>query len=89
LSVALRRGRITALRRRDSILDLKSLAILCDPHTNEAAWERTLDLADFHRLTVYDATYLELALRRSIPLATRDGDLRKAAILEDIGLLGM
>jgi predicted nucleic acid-binding protein len=29
-------------------------------------------LADLHRLTVYDATYLELALRVSLPLATLD-----------------
>jgi len=41
------------------------------------------------RLTVYDATYLELALRLSLPLATLDGDLRKAAELEGVLLLGL
>jgi predicted nucleic acid-binding protein len=38
---------------------------------------------------VYDATYLELALRLSLPLATLDGDLRKAAELEGVLLLGL
>jgi len=89
LCVALRRGRITAFRRRESILDLKSLPILCDTHTQEAAWDRTLELADLHHLTVYDATYLELALRLALPLATLDGDLRQAALLEGVGLLGV
>lgn len=37
-------------------------------------------LARRHRLTVYDATYLELATRRALPLATLDDDLRRAAL---------
>ena len=37
------------------------------------------DLADAHALTVYDAAYLELALRTGLPLASRDGDLNRAA----------
>jgi predicted nucleic acid-binding protein len=45
-------------------------------------------LADRHRLTVYDATYLELALRLSLPLATLDDELRNAAQLEGVPLLG-
>jgi predicted nucleic acid-binding protein len=44
--------------------------------------------ADLHRLTVYDATYLELALRLSLPLATFDDDLRRAAQQEGVSLLG-
>jgi predicted nucleic acid-binding protein len=39
----------------------------------------TLQLARRYGLSVYDASYLELALRRGLPLATLDGDLRKAA----------
>jgi predicted nucleic acid-binding protein len=38
-----------------------------------------LDLARLHRLTAYDATYLDLAVRRRLPLATRDTDLVRAA----------
>ena len=40
---------------------------------------RALDLARAHGLTVYDALYLETAIRRALPLATLDADLRKAA----------
>jgi len=56
LTVNLRRGRITPQRRRDSLADLQLLLIFCDPETNDHVWDRTLELADRHRLTVYDAT---------------------------------
>jgi len=46
-----------------------------------------LMLARRHRLTVYDASYLALAQRESVPLATLDGDLREAAKAERISLL--
>jgi predicted nucleic acid-binding protein len=88
LTVNLRRERITALRCRESLVDLQLLPINCDPETNDHVWGRTLELADRHRLTVYDATYLELALRLSLPLATLDDDLREAAQREDVVLLG-
>jgi predicted nucleic acid-binding protein len=39
----------------------------------------TLQLARRYKLSAYDASYLELALRRGIPLATLDEDLQKAA----------
>ena len=45
-------------------------------------------LADRFGLTVYDATYLELAQRRSLPLATLDKPLREAAAILDVALLG-
>jgi predicted nucleic acid-binding protein len=40
---------------------------------------RTLELARVHRLSAYDATYLELAERLGLPLATLDGSLARAA----------
>jgi predicted nucleic acid-binding protein len=40
-------------------------------------------------LTVYDAAYLEVALRRGLPLATLDKDLRAAANAERVQLLGV
>jgi predicted nucleic acid-binding protein len=48
-----------------------------------------LRLAEKHRLTLYDAAYLELALRRRLPLATLDRELRTAAEVEGLELLGM
>ena len=44
-------------------------------------------LARQHRLTVYDASYLELAQREGVPLATLDGDLKGAAKAVRISLL--
>jgi predicted nucleic acid-binding protein len=41
-----------------------------------------------HRLTNYDAIYLDLAIRRSLPLAMIDDDLRRAAKKLGVGLLG-
>jgi len=41
-----------------------------------------------HQLTLYDAAYLELALRRNLPLATLDQDLRRAAGKEKVQVLG-
>jgi predicted nucleic acid-binding protein len=42
-------------------------------------WRMTLNLADRFRLTLYDAAYLELADRRSLPLASLDEELRAAS----------
>jgi predicted nucleic acid-binding protein len=39
-------------------------------------------------LTLYDAAYLEVAVRRGLPLATLDGELRAAAQMEGVELLG-
>lgn len=44
----------------------------------------TLSLARAHRLTTYDAAYLELAVREGLPLATQDTDLKRAA--KEIGV---
>ena len=51
------------------------------PHV---AMERTRDLARKYTLTVYDAAYLELALRRRLPLASRDSALVQAAELAKV-----
>jgi predicted nucleic acid-binding protein len=45
-------------------------------------------LARKHRLTVYDASYLELAMRRHLPLATLDVELIAAARAEGVPLVG-
>ena len=42
-------------------------------------WELWLSLGREYRLSAYDAAYLELAMSRGLPIATRDQDLRKAA----------
>ena len=57
---------------------LEGLSPETDTGTGSAAVTSTLALAREHRLTAYDAAYLELAMRRRIPLATLDLELREA-----------
>jgi len=52
------------------------------------AFDRILPIASAHRLTVYDALYLELAGRRGLPLATLDRELAAAARSVGIEILG-
>ena len=47
-----------------------------------------MELARRHRLTVYDAAYLVLALRKGVALATLDTMLAVAARAETVSLLG-
>ena len=49
--------------------------------------DAVLRLARTHRLSIYDAAYLELAQREGLPLATLDADLRRAAAQEGVALL--
>ncbi len=88
LTIAVRRQRITREFRDQSLADLALLRIMTDPDTDGFAWADTIALADAHRLTTYDAAYLELALRLGLPLATLDGDLRRAASKLSVTLLG-
>ena len=87
LTVAVRGGRIDAAFRRAALADLALLDITTDQHTGVHAWGETLILAGRHRLTLYDAAYLELAQRRALPLATLDGALCAAARTVGVGLL--
>ena len=88
LTMAMRSRRISAGERTACLTDLAQLLINDDDATGTRIWGDTLRLADKHRLTVYDATYLELALRLRLPLATLDEPLRAAARQEKIRLLG-
>jgi predicted nucleic acid-binding protein len=88
LEMGVRRGRIDAGFRNATLTDLNLLPIQTDPETEKHAWHSTLRLAERHGLTVYDAAYLELAIRRGLPLASLDGDLRRAATAESVILLG-
>lgn len=79
LLVAERRGRITLTERREALLMLADLPIQIDPHTAGHAWTDTINLAAARTLTVYDASYLELAMRAGLPLASLDWALCQAA----------
>ena len=82
-----RRGRISPAASRTFLGLLEGLPISVDQPTTTSAWHDTLALARSHRLTSYDAAYLELALRRGLPLASRDKALQAAARTEGVPLL--
>jgi len=88
LEMRVRRGRIDAAFRDATLADLELLPLQTDPDTEKHAWRTTLQLAERHRLTLYDAAYLELAVRRGLPLASLDRELRSAATAENVVLLG-
>jgi predicted nucleic acid-binding protein len=67
------------------LLNLSKLRIRIDRAPDESA---VLRLARTHRLSVYDAAYLEVAQREGLPLATLDADLKKAAAGEGVALTG-
>lgn len=87
LLVAERRKIISREDSREAALELSRLPISVDAETAPRAWHDALLLAERQRLTLYDATYLELALRLELPLATFDGALRRAAAAEGAKLL--
>ena len=71
-----RRGRISLQQVSDTLDDSLELGIEMD---DEHDGSLLLDIARGHGLTVYDAAYLEVAVRRSLPLATLDRRVRIAA----------
>ena len=89
LVMAERRGRIGTLARHEKISFLHALPIALDQETAAQAWTLTTRLAEQYRLTLYDAAYLELAQRLSLPLATLDKELRAAANALGLPLLGL
>lgn len=80
--------RVTANEVRRSLATLAGLPIHIDSDTAAQAWGRSLSLAEAHGLTLYDASYLELALRLHVPLATLDKKLRQAAAKCGVRRLG-
>lgn len=79
LLVLRRRKRITPREWATARRALDQLHPAVDEESHRAAFGKLSDLAIEHGLSVYDAVYLELALRSDLPLATRDGVLNKAA----------
>jgi predicted nucleic acid-binding protein len=80
-----RRGRINQTGSAAFLADLEKLPISFDRQSDS---ETVLALARVHRLTVYDAAYLELALRANAPLATLDQQLVRASRAARVPLLG-
>ena len=81
LVMAERRGRLTPPGTAEALAEIESLDIALDHAPNNAV---TLRLAREHRITVYDALYLELAIRQQRKLATLDRALQRAAESEGV-----
>ena len=80
-----RRGRISEHDVDRALRDFSQLDITIDRSPDESA---IVMLARRHRLTVYDAAYLELALREGLELATLDATLADAARREGVAVIG-
>jgi predicted nucleic acid-binding protein len=87
LLMAERRKRLDAPKRAELSRLLRDLPIALYEETAGRAWTAAAEVAARFGLSVYDASYLELALRRSLPLATTDRDLRNAATASGVALL--
>ena len=80
-----RRGRISPTNVDDCLRRVDVLPVQSDLAPNlDAAFA----LARGRRLSVYDALYLELAIRADAPLATLDAALSAAAVAEGLPLVG-
>ena len=82
-----RRGRVAEPDVQKLFTSLISFHIVLDAEHGFARLDAIRELAERHRLTSYDGAYLELAMRLGLPLATLDGDLRKAAQAEKVPLI--
>ena len=71
-------GVLTAQKVTEFLENLQALNIIVDTDGSDRIFTDVHQLAITHRLTSYDAAYLELALRRNLPLATLDRDLLRA-----------
>jgi predicted nucleic acid-binding protein len=89
LAMAERRKRVDRDTRHRLAGLLRELPIRVDIDSAAMAWTDTAALAERHQLTLYDASYLEVARRLALPLGTLDGALRKAADSIRVPLLGI
>jgi predicted nucleic acid-binding protein len=81
--MGLRRKRITRAHAQDFLESIKGLPIrLADP----VSYDGVFSLTDRHGLTVYDAAYLDLALREGLPLDSLDNALCKAAVNSGVAM---
>lgn len=79
LLVLERRKKLTTEEREKALVQLSGLNPRVDDEGHRLAFTTLTALAQSNALSIYDATYLELAQRRKLPLGTRDEALRAAA----------
>jgi predicted nucleic acid-binding protein len=79
VAVAERRKLVNAAQAVAFLQTLGQLSIALDRRKIQDVFSLVLEAARRYRLSAYDASYLELAMREALPLATGDGALRNAA----------
>ena len=84
-----RRQRLDEARSTRFLAFLTALPIVVDEQTSQRAFSDIAHLARAHHLSSYDAAYLELAIRRGLPLACLDGKLKAAAQAVGVPLYGI
>ncbi|MGH2530718.1 MAG: type II toxin-antitoxin system VapC family toxin [Thermomicrobiales bacterium] len=84
LLIAERRGRISQAHVSEALHRLDDVLIMVDLGAMERASQSVLALARQLNLSVYDASYIDLALNRGLPIATTDNRMRRAAT--EVGL---
>jgi predicted nucleic acid-binding protein len=89
LAVSERTRRLNRVKTSEFLNLLRRFDLVVDDEVELRAFDHLLPLCRAHKLTGYDAAYLDLAMRRSLPMATLDVDLRKAAKSVGVGLLGI
>jgi len=80
-------GILTALKAEEFLATLNQLNITVDPDSSDRILTDVHRVAVAYRLTSYDASYLELALRKNLPLATLDNELIAACKAAGAALL--
>lgn len=87
IAKAQRNGSLSSEKALGFLKDLQTFSITVDQTGVGLIFADIYPLALAHRLSGYDASYLELALRRGLPLATLDEDLQKAAAASGVKLV--
>lgn len=83
IAISERKGRISRSDASSLIHSISRVRLEIDRETPDAIFE----IARMRSITVYDAAYLELAMRRDLPLATLDASLAQAAKAEGVLLI--
>lgn len=86
LTILGRRRMLTPKERDAGLAWLSRLQVRIDHAGAQLAFTRLSALAAAEQLSVYDASYLELALRKGLPLACKDGSLRAASGRQGVSL---
>ena len=88
LMMSERRGRLSSRQVTDQLRNFASLPFQVEPAGSQIVFGAVLDMARRERLTIYDATYLELAQRHRVALASLDQDLCAAAARTAVPVIG-